>query len=91
MKLLTVVDYTGIPSSILNKATKKSSELEINYGRRERKPRGDLMLMKDEEVAVIRDLFGVAENWRRHVISQATGMSLLLEIQRRAQLLLLRN
>ena len=68
----------------------KSSQFEINYGRHKSELYRDSSLMKDEEVAVIRDLLGVTRTWSR-ASSEAISMTLLVKIQQRAKLLLLGN
>ncbi|XP_020269979.1 DNA mismatch repair protein MSH6 isoform X2 [Asparagus officinalis] len=85
---VNVARLAGIPSSVLETATRKSTEFEINYGKGKKESRRDFSAaIKDEEIAVIKDFLAAAKNLDQDDNTQALNMRLLEEIHQRARLL----
>ncbi|KAK1294157.1 DNA mismatch repair protein MSH6 [Acorus calamus] len=80
---------SGIPQTVLQKAAAKSTEFEASYGKREFMSEGDLEShVKDDEIAVIKDLLHFPMASSCQSATHSTSPSLLLELQQRARLVL---
>ncbi|WVZ64907.1 hypothetical protein U9M48_014354 [Paspalum notatum var. saurae] len=83
---VNVARLAGIPASVLQRASEKSSEFEANYGRR-------YCMTKDEHASAhsehdkfsaIRDVFRILKEWP-HPEDQAASISMLRELHKRAK------
>ncbi|KAK1318580.1 DNA mismatch repair protein MSH6 [Acorus calamus] len=86
---VNVARLAGIPQTVLQKAAAKSTEFEASYGKREYMSEGDLEShVKDDEIAVIKDLLHFPMASSCQSATHGTSPNLLLELQQRARLVL---
>ncbi|XP_072995622.1 DNA mismatch repair protein MSH6 [Typha latifolia] len=88
---VNVARLAGIPFCVLEKAMEKSSDFESTYGKHKLGSEDKFLDgMRENEVAVIKDVFDVMKQWSHHV-DQTINMSLLCKLQQRVSLLVVRN
>ncbi|KAJ1289623.1 hypothetical protein BS78_02G178900 [Paspalum vaginatum] len=83
---VNVARLAGIPASVLQRASEKSSEFEANYGRRYcmTKDEHASAHSEDDKFSAIRDLFCILKEWPRPE-DQAASISMLRELQKRVK------
>uniref|UniRef100_J3MXB1 DNA mismatch repair protein n=1 Tax=Oryza brachyantha TaxID=4533 RepID=J3MXB1_ORYBR len=81
---VNVARLAGIPASVLRRANEKSIDFEASYGKRQYITKNKLGCAQEDKFAVIKDLFRVAKAMHRQK-DQATSLSMLREVQKRAK------
>ncbi|KAL6600784.1 hypothetical protein ACP70R_045069 [Stipagrostis hirtigluma subsp. patula] len=83
---INVARLAGIPASVLQRASEKSSAFEANYGMRRHLTKDKhVNAQNDGKFSAIRDLFRIVKAWPRHE-DQAASLSVLHDIQKRAKM-----
>lgn len=82
---VNVARLAGIPASVLQRANEKSSDFEVNYGKRHRITKHEhASAHSEDKFSVIRDLFRFLKAWPCPE-DQAAHISMLRELQKRAK------
>jgi len=83
---VNVARLAGIPTSVLQRANEKSSDFEANYGKRHKMTKDKHVSAQSDDVfSAIRDLFCIVKAWPCRPEDQATSISMLREVQKRAK------
>jgi DNA mismatch repair protein MSH6 len=71
---------------VLQRANEKSSDFEANYGKRHKMTKDKHVSAQSDDVfSAIRDLFCIVKAWPCRPEDQATSISMLREVQKRAK------
>ncbi|WOK94006.1 DNA mismatch repair protein MSH6 [Canna indica] len=87
---VNVARLAGLPTSVLQKATRKSHDFEISNRKHHSGAEGMISNVKmNDQAALIKEFLSVAEACNQHEASHIVNLRLLGDIQQRARLLVL--